>query len=399
MNAAHDIAQIRMRNIYFFLGFVMYFINKWSDQAINIPSGEFAILGLILIEFITKKKVLNHSDAFIAGIIAIVMVIWCTVVDYSHNGKASGSVRIFARFFVLYAIIVLYILLPNKRHVLLFITGMMSAHIINFFVQCGYQFLIARDDIFGLKYIIPTPSVVLLFYLLFKGNLSKPIGLLLIGCLVVSFLSLPFIGGRGAFLSLILAGVFYGLYATKIFTRSIMIYIILYVPFLTITIVGIFGLDLIRTLQKHEYDTISNVERILMLDTSIEIMRDYTMTGRSLSSFSAMYEDDFLELTVAKDTALSPHNFYMETAVPYGVPALIALLWFWKKVYHMLFEALKLAGHSRAYGSYACFSIAWIMLYQPVAGITRLDVIILLMIGLYGINSKNLYKKQEELHA
>lgn len=388
---------VRVCNGYFIVGFLMYFINNYFDRKINIPVGEFAIMLAIIWQYYKYKSALNIPEAFVHLIFSVVLVVWCSCIDYMHNDNFYSSIRIFFRLFTLYVIIFLYILLPKKNEIIMYITGVITAHIVNFIVVCLYYLLVVKTNYYQLKYIIPTPSVVFLFYIFFNRNISKPIGVTCLSCLLLSVLSLPIIGGRGAFLSLFLALFFYYIYHLRLVSVRIMIVIALLIPSSTIIIIGFSGIDnVLNYLYELDYATISNVERTLMLDRSIDVMKESPLFGVSLSDFSRMYDEIFQELTNQNDTALSPHNFYMETAVPYGLFALAILLIIWRGIYKLIFRSVHLSGRKLPIAAYSCFSISWIMLYQPVAGITRLDFLLILIISLYGLSSENFRRYYSE---
>lgn len=384
---------IRYSNFYVLCGAILFVANYFADKAINIPLGEFAVLGMLLSEYGIQRRVLRDGKVNVTIAITVFFVFWCAMIDQYHGGSVGTFVRTVARLGVFYAIIFLYILLPDKRRVLYFMTGMMVGYMLMFFGFSLYYFLIVRGEFYRLKYVIPTPGVVLFFYLIFKEYFSKNLARLFPLCLFVSFAGLPFIGGRGAFLSLCLACMIYGIYRLPFVTRHMMVGFVMFIPASSVVIIGLYGYDLLQYLFEIDYATISNVERLLMLQTSIEVMRDYPLFGTPLHHFSSIYVEDFIALTHIQETALSPHNYYMETSVPYGIPALVMLLCIWYQIYHQMFHSMRLYGKQTAYAAYAAFSIAWIMLYQPVAGITRFDVFILLVAALYGFNKDNMHRK------
>ena len=135
-----------------------------------------------------------------------------------------------------------------------------------------------------------------------------------------------------------------------------------------------------------DYNTHSNVERITMLYSNITTIMEHPIVGIGTAAMVPTFEPYFVEMSgLAHATAESPHNYYMEFAVPFGVPATLIVLGILALIYRHAFKSVQRMGVSRGFAAFAITVIAWVMLYQPVASITRMDIFIILFSVLFGM--------------
>jgi hypothetical protein len=389
--------KILATNLYFLFGVIVFYINAVADRTINVPAGEFVLLGLVVIQILKCKSFLAPKEAMLALFCASVFILLATLLDVYHESYAKTAIRVFFKYSLFYLTILLYIILPNKDKIFRYLSGLLVGYMSFFLLSLLHGLVTSPSNLFYLKYVIPTPAVVLLFFLLHKGRLSPGIGKFLVIGFVISLLSLPLLGGRGAALSSLVGLAFYLVYR---FTRPVGIsYVVfiwgaLLIPCITISVVY-FGYEggnpygMMQFLYDNNFDTVSNIERTLALNYSIYIIESFPFVGVGQSGVSAYWAADFTHLTGIKNPALSPHNYYMEIAVPFGLPALALVLGVWFYVYRLMFKSVALMGRDPAIAAFACAAVGWIMLYQPVAGITRMDVMILTMSCLYGIGRQS----------
>lgn len=390
---------IHLRHPLVIFGILLYFINAFTDEKYNIPVAEFALIGLIFWQMVMRPSLLAVQGGITAAVLALALVAWVTFIDHYHGGDSGQMLRVMLRTGMFYAIILGYLLLPAKANVLRLMTGFMVGYILNFFVQAPIT--LVGSSAWLLKAILPTPAVVL-FMLMERKILSRTLVRLLIAFLIFSLITMPLIASRGAFLSLFVGLGFYALARPAVIRRNVIILLALYLPFLTVTVVGIFykpGNPYILTdwLASINYATISNVERTLMAYMNITALKESPLTGIGVGNDIPMMAPYYLSITKQTKTAAeSPHNYYMELAVPYGLPALGLALIIWFLLYRGLFTAAAAQGLRRGVAAFACGTVAWIMLYQPVSSSTRMDVFTLMMFGLYGIRRITAFSPEQD---
>ena len=383
------------------MGILLFFINDYSDETLNIPAGEFCFLAMVLASCIRSGSLLNVHSVWIAGITAIIFILWATFIDFYHYQNTHHMTRVWFKTFMFYAVIIGYIALPDKHYVFALAVGFLLGYIFNFF----YESLLAiaeglgSNAVWKLKYIIPLPAGILMIMLFFRKHISTAIIIIMAIYLLYSFTLMPFIGSRGAFLSLIVGLCFYAAARIPHLPRTFLILIILYVPLVPFTLMAFTfyndgnPAEIVQWLRDHDQFTLSNVERSMMIIANITALKEHPVAGIGLHSTPAMIDAYYTFVTEQKSvSARSPHNYYMEFAVPFGLPALACILVIWGIIYRLIFSAIRTLGHHRAVASYCCSVIAWIMIYQPVAGITRLEVFMMVIMGLYGLSVEDRHK-------
>lgn len=380
--------------LYAVAGFLFFFVNHIIDKKINIPIGEFALIGVLIIEMMRQKKLIFLPVAHFLLFAAVLLILLCSAVDLYHTGSIGSALRVAIRTTLFYAIILFYIHIPDKRIAFTYCLGMVAGYVGLFVCTSLFYFLTQPKNIyFQLKYLIPTPAIIMLIVVMMKRHIPRLMWLYLVGYLVFSLLAMPLIGSRGAFISLIVGGAIYMLARVITLPRGIYIALALALP-LVPCIVGLYFYEpnnptgLTEWLFEVDYATMSNIERTLMYNASITTMLEHPLLGIGSSGIVPMVEPYFTMLAnVPKHTGDSPHNYYLEFAVPFGVPSMVLILVILSQLYRLMFvSSVRLTGMA-APAAAAMVATGWIMLYQPVAGITRIDIFILMMTVFYGFST------------
>ncbi len=378
----------------YWLGVLLFFINIETDERFGIPASEFILFGFILLQYMLHRSILNLTSLHITALLILFLVAWVTVVDYYHTPTSGEAVRVMLRNVLFYGIIIGYLYLPDKRPMFLLMLGLVSGYVLNFFHESFNMFITQPEtSYYQLKYIIPAPGILALILLGYRRQLPGPVLYLLLGCILYSIPAMLFIGSRGAFMSLFIGLLAYGIARYVRPPRWLIILAALSIPLIPVIIVSLAAdpsnpMKLAEMLFALDYATHSNVERILMLTMSLEIMKDDFLLGIGRYNMVPMVEPYFVHLSGLKGMAAeSPHNYYLEFSVPFGVPAMLLIIGIFSQLYRFMFIAAKQLNQPAGIASCAMFLTSWIMLYQPVAGITRVDIFIIMITALYGMQN------------
>ena len=380
--------------VLFLAGFFLFFANSISNERYNLPVAEFFLFGLLILEFCRQREFILIGSSYLSLICSVALIIWCTGADYYHNANISHATRVAIRITVFYGIILFYVHLPNKRFAFAFCKGLTCGYIMLFIGGCIYIFGTKQSsEFYELKYYIPTPAIIMLMALILRRHLYRPFHWFLIFYLVLSVAAMPFIGSRGAFVSMVAGGIAYMIARVFRIPRIVLIFVALMlplVPFFT----GLFfyeptnPLGLTEWLYKIDYATISNIERTLMLNMNIKAVLGSPLLGIGSDAIVPMVEPYYMMLTGApKSAGQSPHNYYLEFAVPFGLPPMLLIMAILSQLYRIMFIAAHRLGISRGGAFGTMIAVSWIMLYQPVASITRIDVFILMTTIFYGLST------------
>lgn len=384
----------------FLFGIPLFIVNYYMDAQFDVPLAELVVLGLIVMQLLLQRRAINLASIHGLGFIMVALVLWVTAVDYYHDGEAGKAIRVFARTFIYFALIVGYLYLSDKKAMFDLIMGLLTGYVLYFlFVSLVTFATVDSSAWFQLKYIIPTPAIIALVWLGFRDSVPKPVMYLMLGCVLYCVPAMILIGSRGAFLSLIVGMLAYGAWHYLKFPRWLAIFLALFIPMITIVIGAVFyhpdkPMYLAEKLFEIDYATHSNVERTLMITASIRVMKEEPVLGVGTKEFIPMIEPYFVHLSdLPTTTAESPHNYYLEFSVPFGLPSMALLLLFYTVLYAVTFLSVERMGLSRGIAAFAMIVIGWTMLYQPLSGNTRLDVFIILFLTLYGIQNRNTGRK------
>lgn len=395
--------KIKASNLYFIIGFVAFFLNTVSDKQYNIPIAEFIIFGFVIFEFITSKSLVKNPLTSSLIPLVVIFIALCSVIDLYHTSSISHMIRVLIRTAFLYIPLLIYVTLPDKTRIIHLITGLLAGYIIYFLLNLSVEAATgSSSSLRKLKYIIPTPAVVILFFIVFKNRLSQTLYLLIILGFIISIISLPFIGGRGALISTFIGLLFYLIHRILRAPDFLIIIAALLLPISTVAIVALSHnsgdpQQLIDFLFSNKLNTLSNIERTLALHYSIEVMMNNTLLGIGPNEIASYWQSDYEYYTKNLVAGESPHNYYLEILVPYGVPATFIAITTWYYMYRLFFASMRNINLNPAIAAFACTTIGWIMLYQPVSSITRIDILILCISALSGITNKTTSNQQSSL--
>lgn len=382
--------KIKIRNLFFILGFVTFFINYFSSKYIGIPFGEFVIFGLIICELAFASSFVKNNNATIAIASSIIFVILCGVIEYYHEGSLGKMIHTLFRNSLFYLSVVLFAIAPNKNRIISLISGLILAYMFNFIFNAVIGVTSGLSGLWKLKYIIPSPAVIALFIMVLRNQLSKNLKLLMYSSFILIILLLPLSQGRGATLSTFIGLSFYIAYKYFRVPKTLIIAGALFIPITSVTVI-FFASDgqdpqaIIDFLFSKELDSLSNLERTLAIHYSTQIMIENPIIGIGKADVPFTWKNDFEYYSSSLLTGESPHNYYLEIIAPHGLLPFSFMFITLYNIYSMFFTSVKNMNKNGGVAAFTCAAIGWIMLYQPVAGITRLDVMILCIVTLYGI--------------
>jgi hypothetical protein len=401
---------VQILNPMFILGFVTLFVNFYTYNTQNFPMGELVLTIVILTSIVIQRKVIMLRDISILFLLVCMLLIWLMVLQYLNTTNIGYTFRLFFNRAVLYTAIIGYLALSDKSAAYSLFLGFFAAHIIYY---CNEVIVLtsAGDEeiLFLMKYVIPLPALTLLIIIWMRNTISKPYFYYILAFFVLIIVTVIISGSRGAMTSLALGIAFY--YATNLLKlpKWLVIIIALYIPLIPVTA---FWLTLYEPddqmrmvdwlFDEGKEPTLSNIEHILMTHSSITAIRTSPFTGISMGEFIENFEPLLMQLTgTDKAQGQNPHNYYMEYAVGFGLPALALVILIHAILYSKVYDSVKLLGRPRGLASFIIIVSSTIMVYQPLSGVKRLDFIFLLFCGFYGLQKRYIdayeQKRQEFL--
>ena len=387
-----------LHNPFVLFGILLLVVNVIAEQFINVPVAELVILAAIAYAFYHQGGFLKVPYILVAGALSILLVLWVSFVDYYHDADLGSAIRTFSRTFTYYALIVGYILLPCKRNVFHLMVGFMVGHVAYFILQTYLMYLTTSPQaMYVLKWWLPAPSIVILTNFFFKDLFSRGIQRLNIGFFVTILIMSPYISSRGGMISLVVGLLFYIAVRYVRVPSSLLVAASVLLPLMFMGIASVFYdssniWSFYDWLVDIDYATSSNVERLLALHSNISIAMDYPLLGVGMKGFEPIIMPYVFELFPERATPLTPHNYYLEFMVPYGVPAMLLVMSILALIYATLVKTMKITGQQVAIALFVSSIIAWAMLTNTGAGYGRLITFYLIFFSFYGLNELNLKK-------
>ncbi|MCB2082097.1 MAG: hypothetical protein KDD76_05620, partial [Rickettsiales bacterium] len=102
-----------------------------------------------------------------------------------------------------------------------------------------YQLFKGFGSFYELKYIIPTPAIIVMLLMFMRQFLSRPFFWLLLGFFLFALVMMPLIGSRGAFISTLVGLLFFAIARYTRLPRAVFIVIALYIPLIPATVMSI----------------------------------------------------------------------------------------------------------------------------------------------------------------
>jgi len=374
------------------IGFLLFFINEFSDSEFDIPLAEIIFFCIFTYNISKQRTIISNKYLWNMVFFSFAIVVWCTITEYVLSDSVSNSFRTFVKLTFFYIGICLYALTPNKNYFFPIIAGFIAAYVINYFFFL-FSSLSSDESMHteGLKYILPTPAVIMCFIFVLKDNVSKKILYFLYLILFVLVLSTLLAGARGALLSLFVGAFSILLYKTILKNKFLFVNIILLVPFVSVFGAGLFYGEIRTILFNMDYITWSNTERLILLNESYYILFNQPFGVGSdnyiTENFSLLVLD---ETGQHRFTAASPHNFYMEMSVPYGIFPLFFLIIFFRNLYNLFIDSVRGVEYGEYFAVFSMTVITWKMVYQPISGMQRIDAYIVIFCCLFFLQRKNI---------
>lgn len=380
-------------------GIALFFLNTLSEQYINLPVAEFGILGAIFYFIYQQEAIVKSQSMKLAFVLTICLGLWVGIVDYYHDYSAGGAIRSFLRTFTFYALIIGYVLLPRKEGVFHLVTGILIGHLCYFMFLTYTQFFINQQAMYQLKWLLPPPSIFILVVFFYREYFSRSIVYACSGFFLTFMMMSGHISSRGGFLSLVIGLL---LYATvkyaRIPAKSLAIPLLL-LPFLFVAPLLYFYdaeniWQLYYWLHGIDYATNSNIERLFNLHTSIKIISENPWVGGGVTGLSQIVDHYIIEVVDGAKINQTPHNYYLELAVPYGLPAMFMAMGILYLIYTKLIKTALMENKHPAIAIFIITIISWSMLTNTGSGYARFIVFYLLIIGFYGMDKQRLSLKE-----
>lgn len=392
-----------LRSPYVLVGIVTFFLNYLSEQAFRLPVAEFAIVGGIFFFIYQQQAILNIQMAKIAFVITVLLGFWVGVMDYYHDEKIANGLRAFSRSFAYYALIVGYILLPRKEPIFQLIIGIFLGHALLFIGQTYFKFATGQQ-MYKLKYILPAPVMFFITNIFYKEYFSKSIKVVSLVFFLTFVVMNTYISARGGFLSIFVGILFYmGVKYAKMPSKPlIVVCVFLPLAFFFPALYFHHGHNIwtfYNFLHDIDYSTNSNIERLFNLHASITILKEHPITGVSFWGLSKEVGDYILEVVPGGNPYQSPHNYYLEFAVPYGIPAMAFAMTILSLVYSLLVKTCKINGKHPAVAFFIISVVAWAMLTNTGSGYSRFVTFYLLSVGFYALNREGLESLKNAKHS
>lgn len=390
-----------LKSHYVIMGIVLFFLNLLSEEVLNFPIAEFAIVAGIAYFIYQQQAVLNVQMAKVAFALTFLLGCWVGAMDYYHDEKIVNGLRAFSRSFAYYTLIVGYILLPRKEPIFQLVIGVFVGHALFFIGKTYYMFAFNQSTMYKLKYLLPAPAMFVLTNFYFKEYFSKSIQRISLAFMLTFVFMNPYISARGGFLSLFVGILCY--MGVKHFNMPAkpMIIMCVFLPLAFFFPALYFHnghniWDFYNFLHDIDYRTNSNIERLFNLHASISILKEHPLTGVSFWGLSERVGAYILEAVPGGNPYQSPHNYYLEFAVPYGIPSMLFVMNILYLIYTLLLKNCKLNGKHPAVAIFIISVVSWAMLTNTGSGYSRFITFYLLITGFYSLNKEALYNLQNK---
>jgi hypothetical protein len=317
----------------FWVGFSMFLINRYTDHTYNIPITDLFLPVYTGFMAIRTRHFMNMFS--IPGLwLTLILMTWIALSSIANGIPMSEQVRYSIVVLTTFLPIFFYMVIVDRRRVMQFIIGQITAFGIAFIVSSGIDYWNGEVDR-SLRGIQPTPVVALSLYICFGKRLSPSLRHALMASGVISFLVGIAIEARGPLLSIVmgvgfwLAGRFVSMRNTFLPTACIALFTAHYV-------LGLF-FNAYQLVNNSDHATLSNLERAYAIDFSVDSISQHPLFGISPVAFGPAFVTGLKALHnvygVAQEVQ-SPHNSFLEYTTFYGFPGgVLFLICVWALLY------------------------------------------------------------------
>jgi hypothetical protein len=348
-------------------GVGLFFLNSAGEALVGLPLAEFAFIGLLLL---SPKAPMRRATG--AGWVAL----WLAVALLAALGVASDVLNSLGplemakdgtRLLLLFAPVLLYAISARPGWFLGVAIGFVLADSWSAGLATAGA-VIGGSNPQVLKYIIPMPGIILMGIVATRRVISTPLLLGLIAGLVVVIAGAALSGSRNALVSLAIVG---GVWAVGgLVPRASRGAVLLGGLMPWIPIVLVWTLPVVDFLYANDIATASNLERSVSFLVSRDLIEQSPFTGTGLVAFPGALTDALQAIAGLQGFALGPHNFYMETGVAFGIPAMVLLTITTIAMFRWGFHVSTLSFWQRG----ACLLIlGWIAGITSLSGWSRLE--------------------------
>ncbi len=374
--------QITLSCPLFWVGAVLFYLNEKTDADFNVPIAEIVLFGMMGLGFLVSGTVLRQTAGLLALLLGVALSMWAGMAEILHDNGTAVMARTIFKFIIFYGLFAGYTLLPEKRHILTVACGFLCSYIFNAVFDGVHNLLDDSQANNMIKYLLPNPATTFLAGWFLGHYHSKPIRrFLLIGTFLVIALSFPS-GARTTMLTLPLGLGFYYMVRYIKMPNWVWVSAALIFPLTPVIPVMIaYEPDNIVQLGQWFFErgiaTLSNVERTLMIHASITVILDSPITGASLREFISHFGPTYIWLMEQRKVAAeSPHQYYLELAVPYGIPAMLTAIAIFFLVIRLAVRSCKAQKIDPAVAAFVFGGLSLLLMSGPISSMRRFDIMI-----------------------
>lgn len=355
-------------------GVGLFFLNSAGRDLVGLPLAEFAFIALLLLS--PKAPVRRANSAgWVALWFAVVLLAVLGVVSDVLNGLGPFDMgKDGSRLLLLFAPALLYATAARPEWFLGVVLGFILADSWSAGLATAGA-IIAGSDLQLLKYLIPMPGNILMCLATTRRATSKPLLLALVAGLVAVIAGAAFSESRNAFVSLAIVG---GVWAVSALApRASRGAVLLGGLMPWIPIVLVWTLPVVAFLYASDIATASNLERSVSLLVSRDLIERSPLTGTGLAAFSGALTEVLQAIAGRQGYAFGPHNFYMETGVAFGIPAMVLLTITTAAMFRWGFRVSSLTFWMRGA---SLLLLGWIATITSLSGELRLEWLVMWVI-------------------
>jgi O-Antigen ligase len=308
-----------LKDKWFWIGVIVFFLGRFLSDNYKVPLVELFLPTITLYYCLSRGSfaLALRSPLFFP---AVAFVAWGTLSCLVNDVGLASAMRKFSVLSTLFAALIFYTGIADKRNVLSFVIGCIVAFGVEFSLVAILE--LAQGDVSrDLRGLQPTPVVAMALYLHFGKRLTPMLRIALIMSALVSFLVAFAIDARGPLLSAIFGAGLWFFGRTKSLRMFVLPLVVVF-ALLANTLAGLTWNMYDRVLNSDNM-TMSNAERAYAIDYSIANIDKSPWFGMSQDAFTVGFANAYDEMSVFQknDVVESPHNSFLEYSVFFGLPS------------------------------------------------------------------------------